>query len=424
MRTVSVITTTAITLLCLTVSLSFGAKGRPWAGGRFQGRIAYSCDGNHNDRDDWIASPMTLAILAEAGVIDRLVHFDYNCILPQTDPAWEKTHAASVLGAAERYGFAPSVFFDCRKQLEAAISSLAQAVNDSSAENPLYLIIAGPVEVPLLGLRKSDPAKRPFVYCISHSRWNDGFASKYQFTFSKRSVIEQGVRWVQIGDQNRLLSTSPYGRAPLDAEWRPYHWMRDSRDAKVGWLWERMLVSTRPDPSDAGMTWFLLTGDEECDPAKLKRLISEHHFPSPLVARRQVRIEAENFRHFEGFRLDERSDRNASHRLNVKLAGATSGRIRTQFDEPFTSDTGHYDVDLRYLAEPSGQPRLRFLVDGVLKGTEYRAPEVGGQWVTHTIRDVTIKRGDELVVEAQADSQHSVRLDYLQLNVYAGRNDQ
>jgi hypothetical protein len=38
--------------------------------------------------------------------------------------------------------------------------------------------------------------------------------------------------------------------------------MRDSRDAKVRWLWERMLVSTRPDPSDAGMTWFLVTGDE------------------------------------------------------------------------------------------------------------------------------------------------------------------
>jgi len=36
--------------------------------------------------------------------------------------------------------------------------------------------------------------------------------------------------------------------------------MRDSGDARVRWLWERMLVSTRPDPSDAGMTWFLATG--------------------------------------------------------------------------------------------------------------------------------------------------------------------
>ena len=52
--------------------------------------------------------------------------------------------------------------------------------------------------------------------------------------------------------------------------------MRDSRDPKVSFLWERMLVSTRPDPSDAGMTYFLATGDEQCDPAKLKRLIGDH----------------------------------------------------------------------------------------------------------------------------------------------------
>src|SRR3990170_3674555 len=77
----------------------------PYVEGRFQGRIAYSCDGNHNDPDDWAASPATLAILAEAELKDRLVHFDYNCILPLTNPQWEKTHAESVLGAAERYGF-------------------------------------------------------------------------------------------------------------------------------------------------------------------------------------------------------------------------------------------------------------------------------------------------------------------------------
>jgi len=48
---------------------------------------------------------VTLAILAEAGLKERLVHFDYNCILPLTDPEWEKIHAESVLGAADRYGF-------------------------------------------------------------------------------------------------------------------------------------------------------------------------------------------------------------------------------------------------------------------------------------------------------------------------------
>src|ERR687898_311106 len=87
----------------------------PYEGGKFKGRIAYSADGNHNDQDDWAASPVALAILAECGLRDRLVHFDYNCILPKTDPEWEKIHAESVLGTAERYRYDRKLFHDCRK---------------------------------------------------------------------------------------------------------------------------------------------------------------------------------------------------------------------------------------------------------------------------------------------------------------------
>src|SRR3954452_2798346 len=88
------------------------ARAAPYEQGRFVGRIAYSADGNHNDPDDWAASPVALAVFAEAGLKERLVHFDYNCILPQTDPEWEKIHAESVLGTASRYGYSSSVFYD------------------------------------------------------------------------------------------------------------------------------------------------------------------------------------------------------------------------------------------------------------------------------------------------------------------------
>lgn len=403
----------AAALLCLAVAPSQGAEGKPHANDHFQGRIACSADGNHNDPDDWIASPVTLAILAEAGLKDRLVHFDYNCILPLTNPEWEKIHAESVLGAAERYGFDKSVFFDCRKNLDAAVAGIAKAINDSSAENPLYLIIAGPMEVPYLGIQKSDPAKRQFVYCISHSRWNDGFASRYMFTFTKRNVIEQDVRWVQIRDQNRLLSFGRYGQPAPPEEFKPYFWMRDSRDAKVRWLWERMVVSTRPDPSDAGMTWFLVTGDEECDPAKLKRLLDDHQPPVPVAARRQVRIEAENFRHLEGFALEDRKDKNASHQLNVRLGdSATRGRIRTRFDEPFTRPTGRYEVAIRYLDEKGLRCRYTVFVNGVALGNAWGSAGDGRGWTSHTIRGVAIRSGDEIRVDADGAGG---RLDYVQL---------
>ncbi len=259
------------------VAASHRCQGSPpYEQGRFVGRIAWSADGNHNDPDDWAASPLALVIFAACGARDRLVHFDYNSILHQTDREWEKTHAESVLGAAERYGYERSVFHDCRKDLEGALASIARAIDDSSAENPLYFVIAGPMEVPLRGIQKADPEKRKYVYCISHSRWNDGYSAKYAFTHTKRSVIASGVRWVQIRDQNRLLSTSPYGREARPEQWQPYHWMRDASDPKIRFLWERLRVSTRPDPSDAGMAYFLMTGDEEADPVKLQRLLAQH----------------------------------------------------------------------------------------------------------------------------------------------------
>jgi hypothetical protein len=402
MRTILQVSRVAAVLLCLTASDRHEAEARPFINGRFHGRIAYSCDGNHNDPDDWIASPVALAILAKAGLKDRLVHFDYNCILPQTNPEWEKIHAESVLGAAERYGFDKALFFDCRRNRDAAVASIAEAINHSSADNPLYLIIAGPMEVPYQGIQRSDPARRQYVYCLSHSRWNDGFASSYKFTFTKRSVIEQDVHWVQIGDQNRLLSFGRYGQPATPPEFKPYFWMRDSNDANVRWLWERMVVSTRPDPSDAGMTWFLVTGDEECDPAKLKGLIEDSNRRAPVVERRQVRLEAENFRHLEGFALEDRNDRNASHRLSIKFDGNSAASVRTRLDEPFTGDAGHYDLHIRHLVEPGAQALWRFLVNGKSAGGEWRASNSGGQWVTHTIPGAPIRRGDELTVEVTA----------------------
>ena len=378
----------------------------------FIGRIAYSADGNHNDPDDWFASPVALAIFAEAGLKDRLVHFDYNCILPLNDPKFEQTHAESVLGAVERYGYDRSRFFDCRKDLDRAVSHLAAAINASSADNPLWFIIAGPMEVPYLGIQKADPTKRQFVHCISHSRWNDGFARGYTFTHTKRSVIEQDVRWIQIRDQNPLLSTSPYKRRARDEECRPYHWMRDSQDAKVRWLWERMLVSTRPDPSDAGMAWFLVTGDEECDPAKLQRVLDQHQLP-PLKPRTAVRLEAENFRHLDGFAVEDRKDKNASHLLQVALKSGERGSIHTRFDEPFVAGAPKCEVQVRFFDEAGSHSRFAVLVNGKAIGTDWESAGTGKGWSTQTIRDAAVAIGDEIAVQVQGAP---ARLDYVQLN--------
>jgi hypothetical protein len=393
-----------------------GAHSGPFDGKRFKGRIAWSSDGNHNDEDDWAASPVALAIFAEFGVKGRLVHFDYNSILPTTDPAWEKEHETSVLGAVARYGYDRSVFHDCRKDVDAAVNSIARAINESSADNPLYLVIAGPMQVPYMGIQKSDPAKRKFVYCISHSRWNDGFATKYTFVYNKRAVIPTGIHWIQIKDQNVRLATSPFGRPSEAAEWAPWEWMRDSSEEKVRFLWERMRATKRGDCSDAGMAYFLVSGDEEGDIVKLRRLLEKHDPPAPLDPRPAVRIEAENFLSLENFEVEDRNDRQASHRLNVKLTGR-GGRISIPLDQPYMAVRGQYDVEIRYLAEQGGRCRFSLLVNGKRQGNAWETQGGSEAWQTHTIPGVMINRADRITVEAEPEGPAGGRLDYVQLNL-------
>jgi len=389
-------------------------QSRPFAGKNFNGRIAYTADGNHNDQDDWAASPMALGIFASAGLKGKLVHFDYNSILPKTDPEWERIHAASVLGAAERFGYPMSIFHDDQKDLAGSVESIRKAIDASSAENPLYFIVAGPMEIAYMAIQKSNPEKRKYVYIISHSRWNDGFSPRYSFRYNKRSVIPLGIHWVQIADQNRLLSTSPYGREAKDEEWIPWHWMRDAQDPRVRFLWDRMRVSTRGDCSDAGMAYFLATGDEEGDPVKLRKLLVDRQVPEPVAARRSVRIEAENFQTLENYELEFRDDPKVSHRINIKLT-AGKGRIKTPFYELFSEDSADYNVDVRYLDEKDGHSRLALYVNGALQGEPWQASSDDDTWKIHHIANLKIKTGDEIAVEVEKNGGESCKLDYIEL---------
>jgi len=388
----------------------------PFDGKTFRGRIAWSCDGNHNDEDDWAASPAALAIFDVFGVKERLVHFDYNNILTNSNPDWEREHEISVLGAIERYGYRRELFHDCRRSLDAAVDSLARAISASSASNPLYLLVAGPVEVLYLAIQKSDPAARRFVYCISHSRWNDGFQRGYYFRYNKRAVIATGVRWVQIADQNRGLATGPFGRPHTEEEWAPWLWMRDSPSEPVRFLWERMRATRRADCSDAGMAYFLMTGDEQTDIAKLRRVIEKRDPPSPLRARPYVRLEAENFPTLQNFELEDH-DRDASHRLNVRLAaGARRGRISSSIDEPYTLPRARYNIEVRYRVDAGGECSFALRVNRVRAGTPWRGVS-GEGWRSHVLASIAVSSGDTISLETECAPNGSARLDYLQLNL-------
>ncbi len=411
-----------ICILCFFLPLTIKCQVfNPWGKGEFKGRIAWSSDGNYCDEDDWGASPVALAIFAEFGVKDKLVHFDYNNIMPITDKEWERQHAISVLGAATRYGYSKDIFVDCQKDLKAAVNSIAKAINASSADNPLYFILAGPMEVPLLGIQKADPEKLKFITCISHNAWNDGYMdyiSRKQTTdkkveFNKRDIISMGINWIQITDQNQFLRTSPRNTTSyIEPEWRPWFWMRDSKDPNLRFIFERLMHYKRADCSDAGMAYFLMTGDEEGDIDKLKSLLENKIVPKPLQSRTIIRMEAENFEKFQNF--DVFRERGISQHLSIMYSGETEGYISTKFKEIYSPLNSDYDVEFRIHSESGSEAEFCLYVNGEMTAERWKASGTG-TWHTETIRDIPVAYGDEISIKVISKIPGIIKLDYIQL---------
>ncbi|MFC1635932.1 hypothetical protein ACFL5Z_13920 [Planctomycetota bacterium] len=395
------------------------AYSGPFDGKTFKGRIAFSSDGNYNDEDDWGAFPVAIAILDAFGVTGKLVHVDYNNILAGNDPRFHREMSESVLGSAERYNISRSILFDCQKDLDGATESIKNAINASSADNPLYYVLAGPMEVPYLGIEKSDPAKRKYVYCISHNSWNDGYTRNDQnlHNHNKRDVIPSGINWIQVKDGNRNLAhPGGVGRKSTPEQWRLHHWMRDSRDSRLKWIFSRLEAELRADISDSTITYFLLTGDEDADLSKLKSLLDDKKIPAPMDPRDTVRFEAENFLALDNFEVEHRNDRRASQRLSVRLAKNGRGRIHTPFNQPYTAESSRYDVEVRYFDAKEGQCRLGLMVNGSRQGDVWSASKNDDEWTTQTIPDVTVKSGDEIVVATRGRNGGYTKLDYVQFN--------
>ncbi|MCX8038673.1 MAG: hypothetical protein N3D11_16790 [Candidatus Sumerlaeia bacterium] len=398
---------------------------QPYDGKTFRGRIALSADGNYNDEDDWGALPTAFAILNAFGVQNKVVHVDYNNILPLNEPRFEKEQRISATGAAERFGIPTSVLYDCRTNLDGAVESIKNAVNASSADNPLYFILTGPMEVPYRGIMAAEPAKRQYVYCISHNAWNDGIANKDVSPHNKRDVIPLGVKWIQIKDGNPLLAFPGVpGQKSTLQQWALFHWLRDSKDEGLRWIFSRLEAEGRGDISDATITYFLLTGDEACDLKKLEALLDKKQKPAPIAIRPVIRLEAENFVVLDGYAVSRRSGtpQISQGTLIVLSENATRGRIKTHLHEPYAALSGRYEVSVRYRDEAKGESAFTLRVNGIQQGEPWKAAANDGQWKTQTFPQVLLVQGDEIEIAVEAQGSERAELEYVELR-YLGLDD-
>jgi hypothetical protein len=197
--------------------------------------------------------------------------------------------------------------------------------------------------------------------------------------------------------------------------------MRDSRTADVAWLYQRLVAMGRPDCSDSGMVYFLLTGNEQATVQDLNQLL-HGRVPPPLAQRPSIRLEAENFE-LENYEAPARRMGAAvSQRMAAQLvAGKGAGSLRTVFHQPYAS-SGRYDIDVRYFDASEGSCRFELSVNGARQGDAWSGSTRSGSWQTRGISDVAIRLGDEIKLAVQADGNHTGGLDYVQLKNRPGGN--
>jgi hypothetical protein len=242
-----------------------------------KGRIALSSDGNYHDRDDICATAVTIAIFASAGVADQLVYYGHSDHIWETNAGREEEMRKSSEETAKKYGgFNMDVFFNAKQETSDAINALAAEINASSADDPLWLIGAGPMEVIGRAINKSQQNKRQFVTVISHSNWNNEHAAEQHNGYHFNDFPGMGAKTKKIKDQNGGLN-EPYS---------DFHWMRDSNNPNLKWLWDRGQAADKDkyDCSDCGMAYWLITGgmnggDENGNPQKVKTLLEN---PTPI----------------------------------------------------------------------------------------------------------------------------------------------
>jgi hypothetical protein len=172
-------------------------------------------------------------LLANRRLHSRLVHYSWANIIGPNNSNFYKEMKTSTLGAADRFGFARAKFFDCRNNLQGAVTSLRNQINASTAQDPLFILALGPMEVLWRAVSASNFAKRQYVTVISHTKWNANTTYPPTMTHTRADVEALGIEWIQIKNQNEGLYTrNPDG----SSKWSPWFWLRDAAHPRLRWI--------------------------------------------------------------------------------------------------------------------------------------------------------------------------------------------
>lgn len=228
------------------------------------GRVAVVADGNSPDPDDLGGTAVTIALLRAAGLEDRLVHYSHSCDLVRgsriSEKAEEERHLLMQICCdvtARRWGgFDSLTFYDAMWEKEETIKDLSNAINASTAEDPLWIVEAGEPDIIGFALEASSKNKHPYVKVVTHHPANDDAGDFFEW----QQILGFGLEEVRIPDQNINLKVDM-------AQW---DWAKNHPDPRIQWVWIQGKIAEvddvvkfqkgKWDCSDAGMILYWITG--------------------------------------------------------------------------------------------------------------------------------------------------------------------
>ncbi|WP_272063403.1 CAP domain-containing protein [Oscillatoria sp. CS-180] len=226
-------------------------------------------DGNNNDRDDIAALPMAAAITYAAGFQDKSTFFYSNNLGEPSLPMREEMMQESA-AFAEKLGIQT---YDYQEDADNATAELVKILNSGKK---VLAIEGGPMEAIYRALDQVDADKHENITLLSHSSWNENrnIANKPGVedvrTWDDLKNDFPDVTLVEIRDQN--------GSGDKGFNSSKWTWLDNTSDPLLQEVRDLMKNAANKvnDPSDSGMHFYALTGNESADPLDAKAFFEEY----------------------------------------------------------------------------------------------------------------------------------------------------
>lgn len=237
-------------------------------------QIVLHFDGNNADPDDIAAIPIA-ALLANAGGIQDKTTFFYG-------NNFSKPNLNGRLEAMDTGGaFVESLGITTHNYQDDIYATTAKLVDKINSGESVLILEGGPVEATYRALAQTDPANLSNVTLLSHSTWNQGY---YEIDNPSDPNLTEVRLWSDIAsdfpDVTQIEMNDQNGgtlnfRGFYNQSW---DWLDETDNAlfqEARSIMDLAGTEKTNDPSDAGMLFYALTGEDDGTPQDVLEYLTD-----------------------------------------------------------------------------------------------------------------------------------------------------